>query len=85
MVKGSIKQGAYHPLQMGYLRPNEYCSSQRSPVKGLFMGGASTYPGGTVIFGPGYLAANAVTEELGLVKWWKEPEGVIRAKKEGLL
>ena len=24
MVKGSIKQGAYHPLQMGYMRPNEF-------------------------------------------------------------
>jgi len=27
MVKGSIKQGEYHPLQMGYMRPNEYCGT----------------------------------------------------------
>ncbi|MDY6973601.1 MAG: NAD(P)/FAD-dependent oxidoreductase, partial [Thermodesulfobacteriota bacterium] len=40
MINGSIKQGQYHPLQMGYLRPNEHCSRHRSPVKGLFMGGA---------------------------------------------
>jgi len=85
MVKGSIKQGAYHPLQMGYNRPNGLCSRHRSPIKNLFMGGACTYPGGTVIFGPGYLAANAVAEDLGITKWWKEPEGVTRAKKRGML
>jgi len=45
MVGGSIKQGQYHPLQMGYLRPNEYCSTHRSPIKNLYMGGACTYPG----------------------------------------
>ena len=85
MAKGSIKQGHYHPLQMGYLRPNEYCSNHRSPVKNLFMGGSCTYPGGTVIFGPGYLAANAVAEDLNIKKWWKEPDGIVKAKKKGLL
>jgi len=53
--------------------PNEFRSKHRSPIKNLFMGGACTYPGGTVIFGPGYLAANAVAEDLGIKKWWKEP------------
>ena len=85
MVKGGIKQGQYHPLQMGYNRPNDECSSTRTPVKNLYVGGASTYPGGCVIWGPGYIAANAVTEDLGIKKWWKEPEKVTRAKKLGLL
>jgi hypothetical protein len=26
-----------------------------------------------VIFGPGYLAANAIAEDLGIKKWWKVP------------
>lgn len=85
MVKGSIKQGAYHVFQMGYLRPNEECSTTRTPVGNLYLGGSSCYPGGCVIWGPGYLAANAVAEDLGLSKWWKEPEIVTRAKEEGLL
>ncbi len=85
MVKGSIKQGAYHVFQMGYLRPNEECSTTRTPVGNLYMGGSSCYPGGCVIWGPGYLAANAVAEDLGVSKWWKEPEIVTRAKEEGLL
>jgi phytoene dehydrogenase-like protein len=85
MVKGSIKQGEYHPLQMGYMRPNEYCSTHRSPIKGLYMGGSCTFPGGAVLLGAGYLAAEAVVEDLGLEKWWSEPEIVVEARKEGLL
>jgi phytoene dehydrogenase-like protein len=85
MVQGSFKQGAYHPLQMGYNRPNAECSNHRSPIKRLYMGGSCTYPGGTILFGAGYLAANAVAEDLGVEKWWPEPEIVTEAKKKGLL
>jgi phytoene dehydrogenase-like protein len=85
MVKGSIKQGAYTPFQLGYLRPNEECSNHRTPIERLYVGGASTHSGGTVIMGPGYLVANAVAEDFGIEKWWQEPEMIVRAKKEGLL
>ena len=85
MVQGSFKQGAYHPLQMGYNRPNPECSNHRSPVKRLYMGGSCTYPGGTILFGAGYLAANAVAEDFGVQKWWPEPDIVTEAKKRGLL
>ena len=85
MVKGSFKQGAYLPLQMGYMRPNEQCSRHRSPIKGLYMGGACTYPGGTVLLGGGYLAAEAVVEDLGIDKWWQEPDMVKKARKNGFL
>jgi len=72
MKKGGIKQGAYTSLQMGFNRPNEYCSNHRTPVKKLYVCGASTYSGGTVIWGPGYLCANRIAEDLGIDKWWKE-------------
>lgn len=85
MVQGSIKQGAYHPLQMGYLRPNEDCSDHRTPIKNLYLGGASSYPGGLVTFGPGYLTANAVADDLGIDKWWSEPEIVTASRERGLL
>ena len=73
MKRGSIKQGAYLSLQMGNYRPNEYCSQHRTPIKKLYVNGACTYSGGTVIFGPGYLAANAIADDLGIEKWWKMP------------
>ncbi|MBW1998566.1 MAG: NAD(P)/FAD-dependent oxidoreductase [Deltaproteobacteria bacterium] len=85
MRKGSIKQGAYHPFQMGYHRPNADCSHHRTPIKNLYLCGACTHPGGLVTFGPGYLAANRVAEDLGIEKWWAEPEMVTRARKKGLL
>jgi phytoene dehydrogenase-like protein len=85
MKEGSIKQGAYLPLQMGYLRPNEECSDTRTPIQGLYLGGASCHSGGLVIFGPGYLAANAVAEDIGMKKWWAEPEIVAKARAKGIL
>jgi phytoene dehydrogenase-like protein len=85
MREGSYKQGAYIPFQMGFLRPNEDCSRNRTPVKKLYVGGASVYPGGCVIWGPGYLTANTVAEDLGIERWWKEPEFVTRAKEAGIL
>jgi phytoene dehydrogenase-like protein len=85
MVQGSIKQGGYYPLQMGFLRPNEHCSRHLTPVKNLFLCGASTFSGGLVVFGPAYNGANAIAEEIGFEKWWKEPELVVKAQEKGLL
>ncbi len=85
MIKGSIKVGAYEPLQMGFLRPNEDCSDHRTPIKNLYLGGASTHSGGLVTFGPGYQVANVVAEDHGVEKWWSEPESVTKSREEGLL
>jgi phytoene dehydrogenase-like protein len=83
MVKGGYKQGAYHPLQMGYLRPNQDCSNYTTPIKNLYVGGASVAPGGMIIWGPGYNCANTIAEDHGIEKWWKEPEMVTKAREEG--
>jgi phytoene dehydrogenase-like protein len=71
MRRGSIKHGDYRPVQLGCFRPNQDCSNHDTPIKGLYLCGASTYPGGLVLGGPGYLAANRVSEDLGVTKWWK--------------
>ncbi|RLC91683.1 MAG: hypothetical protein DRI39_09860, partial [Chloroflexi bacterium] len=47
------------------------CSTSKTPIGGLYLCGASTYPGGMVTGGPGYIAANKVAEDMGLKKWWK--------------
>jgi phytoene dehydrogenase-like protein len=83
MVQGSYKQGAYLPLQMGFLRPNEDCSHYRTPVQGLYICGASCHSGGLVTFGPGYNAVNRIAEDLGIEKWWQEPERILEAKRKG--
>ena len=71
MRRGAIKHGDYNPMQLGNFRPNTDCSGCDTPIEGLYVGGASTYPGGLVLGGPGYLAANKVAEDLGVTKWWK--------------
>jgi phytoene dehydrogenase-like protein len=63
MVRGSIKHGDYNPLQMGYNRPNTECSSSRTPIPGLYLCGASVFPGGMIIGGPGYIAAQIVCQD----------------------
>jgi phytoene dehydrogenase-like protein len=68
---GAIKHGDYRPIQIGCFRPNQECSSTNTPVNGLYVAGASTYPGGCVLGGGGYLAANKVAEDMGVEKWWK--------------
>ena len=83
MVRGSYKQGAYHSLQMGFLRPNAECSHYRTPIKGLYVGGASVAPGGMVLFGPGYNCSNAIAEDFGIDKWWQEPDFVTAAREAG--
>jgi len=84
MVKGSFKHGAYESLQMGYMRPNIECSSYRTPVQNLYLCGASAYPGGMVLLGGGYNAANVVAKDMGLKPWWSEPEIVAKARARGL-
>jgi len=74
MVRGSFKHGDYNPLQMGYFRPNDICSSSKTPIEGMYLCGASMYPGGLIIGGPGYIAANTIAEDMGLKKWWKVPD-----------
>jgi len=71
MRRGAIKHGDYKPIQLGCFRPNQDCSSSATPIEGLYVCGASTYPGGMVLGGPGYLGANKVAEDLGVTKWWK--------------
>jgi phytoene dehydrogenase-like protein len=85
MRKGSIKHGAYISLQMGYFRPNDRCSCYRTPIKGLYLGGASVYPGGMITLGPGYNSAKVAAEDLGLKVWWSPPDYVTEAAKKGYL
>jgi phytoene dehydrogenase-like protein len=85
MREGSIKQGAYHPLQMGYLRPHQDVSRNRTMIDGLYVGGASCHPGGLVILGPGYVAAHTIMEDLGLERPFPEVDCVIKARERGLI
>jgi phytoene dehydrogenase-like protein len=78
MRRGGIKHGDYNPIQLGCFRPNQECSSAATPIEGLYTCGASNYPGGMVLGGPGYIGANKVAEDLGVAKWWKPTRSMER-------
>lgn len=84
MKQGCFKQGAYLPLQMGYFRPNEYCCQHSTPINKLYICGAGTHSGGMITFGPGYCATEKIAEDLGIEKWWPEPDCVKKAKEADL-
>ncbi len=84
MVKGSIKHGAYIPLQMHYQRPNDTCSQGFTPIEGYYLCGASSYPGGMVLGGGGYKGANVIAEDFDVTKTWEEPEMLRLMKERGL-
>ncbi|MCU0599093.1 MAG: NAD(P)/FAD-dependent oxidoreductase [Desulfobacterales bacterium] len=85
MVQGSFKHGGYIPLQMGYFRPNESCSQVFTPIDGFYVCGASTYPGGMILGGGGYIGANILAEEFGVDKKWEEPEMIKQARNNGII
>jgi phytoene dehydrogenase-like protein len=64
--RGSIRQGALVAGQTLLGRPHRSCSSGRTPVAGLYLGGGAVHPGIPGSLGGGYNAAAAVAEDLGL-------------------
>ena len=64
--RGSIRQGALVAEQTLGGRPHPSCSTGRTPVAGLYLGGGAVHPGVPGSLGGGYNAAAVVAEDLGL-------------------
>src|SRR6266568_2843139 len=70
MVRGAVRMGAYIPSQLGINRPHPLLSGTRTPIEGLYLCGSSTGNGGGINGAPGYIAANAIADDLGLERPW---------------
>ena len=55
-------------------RPHPSCSTGRTPIPGLYLAGGAVHPGIPGSLGGGYNVAALVAEDLGLERWWAEPE-----------
>lgn len=75
MVQGSHHVGAYIPSQLGANRPTPELGQYATPLKGLYLCGASSHTGGAVTGSPGYNAANVIAENFGVQKWWEPVPG----------
>jgi phytoene dehydrogenase-like protein len=80
LVSGDICQGKICPEQLGYNRPWPGMSQYRTFIENLYLCGAASHPGGHATGGPGYNAANAIAENLGIAKWWPpyDPRKIVR-------
>ena len=66
LVEGDFCNGSIRPDQLAHNRPFPEAAQYRTEVKNLYVCGASTFPGGMVIFGAGYNAANAIAADRGI-------------------
>ncbi|HEX3440743.1 MAG TPA: NAD(P)/FAD-dependent oxidoreductase [Pseudolabrys sp.] len=71
MRQGAVRMGAYVPDQLGINRPHALMPGARTPVEGLYLCGSSSGNGGGVNGAPGYIAANAIADDLRLKRAWK--------------
>jgi phytoene dehydrogenase-like protein len=70
MRQGAVRMGAYVPNQLGINRPHPLMPGSRTPVEGLYLCGSSSGNGGGVNGAPGYIAANAIADDLRLNRTW---------------
>ncbi|TNF22865.1 MAG: NAD(P)/FAD-dependent oxidoreductase [Deltaproteobacteria bacterium] len=57
---GHLLHGEHAPDQLLFMRPTRQAGQYRTPIPRLYVGGASSHPGGGVTCGPGALAARAI-------------------------
>ncbi|MBL8701252.1 MAG: NAD(P)/FAD-dependent oxidoreductase [Alphaproteobacteria bacterium] len=60
MVEGNITHGDMQPRLLFGARPHRAVSDYRTPLRGLYLSGAGTWPGGYVTGVPGHNSAHAV-------------------------
>ena len=64
LTGGNIFQGAMHLNQLLFMRPLPGWAKYRTPIRGLYLCGACTHPGGGVMGACGHNAANEVLRDL---------------------
>jgi phytoene dehydrogenase-like protein len=82
---GSIRQGALYRGQTFADRPHPECSTTRTPIPGVYIGGGGVHPGIPGSLASGYHAAAAVCADLGFERWWPVPALVQEAHEHGTL
>jgi phytoene dehydrogenase-like protein len=74
MKDGDLLVGAFTDGQVGYNRPFPGAGHYRGVLKGLYLCGSSSHPGGNVTGLPGYNCAQVLLADLGLpASWAPEP------------
>src|SRR3990170_684108 len=65
LTGGNIMQGAMSLSSLSFMRPVPGYADYRTPIRGLYMCGAATHPGGGVMGACGYNAAREILRDVG--------------------
>jgi len=65
LTGGNIMQGSMSLSSLSFMRPVPGFADYRTPVRGLYMCGAATHPGGGVMGACGYNAAREILRDIG--------------------
>ena len=68
LIGGDVGGGSY-ALDQVIFRPVPTLSPYRTPIRGLYLGSAATFPGGAVHGAPGRAAARLALAEARLTRW----------------
>jgi phytoene dehydrogenase-like protein len=61
IMMGELSAQQVHSNHFGY----------RTPIANLYMAGSATHPNGGISGGCGYISANVIAKDLGIVPWWQ--------------
>ena len=73
MRAGDLLIGAFTDGQIGHDRPFTGAGAYRGHVRGLYLCGSSSHPGGNITGLPAYNAAQVVLSDLGIAAQWMPP------------
>ena len=70
MAEGGIFMGRLTLDQLEWYRPLNELADFKTPIKNQYLCGACMHPGGGIIGGPGYIAADIIAAGYGITRWW---------------
>lgn len=71
---GDLLVGSFDHGQTGFNRPFPGAGNYRTPVRGLYLCGGSTHPGGNITGLCGYNAARVIAADASVPCWWNPPD-----------
>lgn len=81
MQQGDLLVGAFTNGQIGYHRPFPGAGHYRGHIKGLYLCGSSSHPGGNVTGLPGYNCAQVILSDMELPASWAPEPAVEHLKR----
>jgi phytoene dehydrogenase-like protein len=84
LVDGSIFQGEQGLDQMAFMRPSPRLARYATPVKGLYLCGAGTHPGGGVMAASGHNAATRILRDRSRDALRRKLPGALAGRRAGL-